>query len=77
MSINNTFFCGQIRKILCGYPSYLELFRITIKTHLGQAKAGLNSGVVLFSSGLHGRILLHSPPDQGLAYVCFNLHRTR
>ena len=51
-------FWGEIRKISCGYPSYLELCRITRKPHLGLAKVGLNSGVVLFLSVLKGFIFL-------------------
>ena len=39
-------------------PSYLELCRITRIPHLSLSKAGLNSGVVLFSSGLVSGILL-------------------
>ena len=51
-------FCGEIRTILCGYPSLppLEIYRITRKAHLELAKAGLNSGMVLFSSGLYNSI---------------------
>ena len=48
-----SYFCGEVRKYYADTHSYLELCRITRKSHLGQAKAGLNSGVVLFSSGLN------------------------
>ena len=50
MSSHNIFSCESIRKILC---------RITRKTHLGLAKAGLDSGMVLFSSGLNRVFLLY------------------
>ena len=49
MSYHNLFFSGKIRKNII--PFYLVLC-ITKTTHLALAKSGLNSGVVLFSSGL-------------------------
>ena len=39
--------------------TYLELCRIPRKAHLGLAKAGLNSGGVLFSTGLNSGIVLY------------------
>ena len=64
MSTHNIFFVEKSEKILCGYPSYLELCRITKKKKkkkkdLGLTKADFNSGVVLFSSGLNSGILLY------------------
>ena len=40
-------------------PNTISQCRITRKSHLGLAKAGLNSRVVLFSSGLNSEILLY------------------
>ena len=53
MSTHNICFHREKREEKCeaDTPSYLELSRTTKKKHLGQAEAGLNSGVVLFSSG--------------------------
>ena len=59
MSTNNIFFVEKQEKFYTETHTYLELCRIKIKTHLGLAKAGLDSGVVLFSSGLNSRILLY------------------
>ena len=44
-------FYGEIRKYYANTPFYLELCRIRRKMHLGLAKAGLNFGVILLSSG--------------------------
>ena len=60
---HNIFFCEETRKILCGYPYYLELCKIPRKSHSGLAKTGLYSAVVLFSNGPNSGILL---------FVCLN-----
>ena len=44
-----TEFCGEIRQPLSGVMYNRE-------NHLGLAKTGLNSGVVLFSSGLNSEV---------------------
>ena len=44
-------------------PSYLDLCRITRKCHLGLAKAGLNSGVVLILSGLKWNFTVYKIND--------------
>ena len=51
-------FLWRNKKTFADTPSYLKPCSITRKPHLGLAKAGLHSGVVLFSSGLNSGVVL-------------------
>ena len=62
-------FCGELRIILGGCLSYLELCRITSKPHLGLTNAAQNSGVFMFLNGLYCGILLHVYLCQGNSYL--------
>ena len=59
MRTHNIFLWRYKKKKYAYTPSYLELCRITRKTHLGLENAGLNRGVVLFSSGFNSGFLLY------------------